>query len=258
MYGFKNSRVMHFKTKRFGEKKLGQSLEDINPTILFTFPLQVDQLTMSNSNLKHVVDALRKASSKHLPDNDQEELEQLVRHMEEQHSQLLRHHVAQLNLFWSSQHQSTSELQVTNPQQQQQEHQRVHIIPMALEGMVSESNGNPQHSATLSLGQNVTMETAEGSYEVTLLPEVTATTQDLNEETSGRASEMTTLSSVTMSYSEDRTLNSSTNGAGDTVQTQDGQEEGNISNNLTEYQNGKRSIEGDDVVSHVNKKIRDR
>lgn len=174
------------------------------------------------------MESLRKASAEHLPDTDQSELEQLVKHMEEQHSQLLRHHLAQIRMYTNSQqlHSGNQELQDNVSSQSTSQnvgttHQRVQIIPVAtaeaLERMMNQS-GDGQHSTTINLTQDVTMETPGGSYQVTLLPEVSVgedeSTRELDErgETDETQTEMTTMPGVDVPYSDSRTMSESHGG----------------------------------------------
>ncbi len=172
--------------------------------------------------MKQQVETLRKASAEHMPDNDQAELEQLIKHMEGQHSQLIRHHLTQLRLYTNSQQITPANHELHDATQNvnnNAQHQRVQIIPVAtaeaLERMINQSTENQQNS-TLNLNQEVTMETPEGSYQVTLLPEVSSAeevAQDLNEGIEvedTQESEMTTLTGVTVPYSDDRTLSDHT------------------------------------------------
>ena len=174
------------------------------------------------------METLRKASAEHLPDTDQSELEQLVKHMEEQHSQLLRHHLAQIRMYSNSQqlhHSGHQELQDNVSSQSTSQntavgatHQRVQIIPVAtaaaLERMMNQS-GDGQQSTTINLTQDVTMETPEGSYQVTLLPEVSVgddeSARELDErvETGETQAEMTTMPGVDVPYSDGRTIGDS-------------------------------------------------
>ncbi|XP_072035062.1 uncharacterized protein [Amphiura filiformis] len=219
---------------------------------------KVDQLTVSNSNLKQQVETLRKASAEHIPDSDQVEIEQLVKHMEEQHSQLVRHHLAQLRLYMNSQQITTAnqELQDATQTMQDETHQRVQIIPVAtaeaLERMINQADN--QQNSTLNLNQEVTMETPEGSYQVTLLPEVSSAEEAahaLNEgvevEDTGE-SEMTTLSGVTVPYSDERTIDDSEVSIVAETQVVYEQEE---QNGMSEQSLGKRSADQEDDVEQA-------